>query len=69
MLIFTFNKLRNIFITKNKNLKNNRYNMVVLALFTGLFFVVLRMYLLSGSKSDILKEKQMFRVKIKNLLF
>lgn len=69
MLNFTFNKLRNIFITKNKNLKNNRYNMVVFALFTGLFFVVLRMYLLSGSKSDILKEKQMFRVKIKNLLF
>ena len=69
MLIFTFNKLRNIFITKNKNLKNNRYNMVVFALFTGLFFVVLRMYLLSGSKSDILKEKQVFRVKIKNLLF
>ena len=68
MLIFTFNKLRNIFIIKNKNLKNNRYNMVVFALFTGLFFVVLRMYLLSGSKSDILKEKQVFRVKIKNLL-
>ena len=68
MLNFTFNKLRNIFITKNKNLKNNRYNMVVFALFTGLFFVVLRMYLLSGSKSDILKEKQVFRVKIKNLL-
>ena len=68
MLNFTFNKLRNIFIIKNKNLKNNRYNMVVFALFTGLFFVVLRMYLLSGSKSDILKEKQVFRVKIKNLL-
>ena len=65
MLNFTFNKLRNIFIIKNKNLKNNRYNMVVLALFTGLFCRSSHIY----SVTDILKEKQMFRVKIKNLLF
>ena len=58
MFNFAFNKLRNIFIQKNKNLKNNRFNMFIFAMFSALFWSFFAYIFCQGQNLTYLKKSK-----------